>query len=760
MSRSNGHLSAIFYGIVAVMLLLSAGQSNAEPQTYQFNIIEQPLVEALAEFSRVTRRQVAADGDAVSRVNSRSIQGTFTAAQALSLMTTDTGLVVVEINGADFALRTTAQATPNIRQPLKAGQRATEEIVVVGELLERSLHETQTSVTVVSGFELDRGVDKDLFDVVDSIANVNASGGGYGFAIRGLSQAGTINLQIDGVSPQAGYGTYVGSLSTWDLQQVEVLKGSQSTQQGQNAMAGAIIVTSQDPAFVTEGKVRIDYGSLNEQRFAGAFNLPINDVLALRFSAEDYETDGDIENLNTGQKEGGQFARTYRAKLRYAPNNSLDVVLGHTFADTKFGHQGVREDLFPDQRVKGQSDVRRGKTHSTSLKLSYIINENWEFVSETTYYDAEFANVIDNPGPPFSLQGDLTRDEDAFTQEIQARFTSANLRAVTGLYHDTHSGESAGAFSFNGFPFPPNLSEDDVTNNAIFTEVEYDFNDTWTVIAGLRYDRESQDFDAILPAPITRSADYDAWLPKLGIVHNFTDNQSLGFTFQQGYRSGGSEIVQGTNEVNEFDPEYTNNYELSYRFRTQDRRFEARANVFFIDYTDMQVNDRDNTQVPPISTLTTNAGESELLGAELETNYLLGDKHELFFNIGYTKTEIKRMFDFQGNSLAGNEFDSTPRLTGAIGGRFDFGNGFFFNITGSYTDTLYLTTSNFRAGRSDAFFIVNATAGYNSENNWSINIYGRNLFDREYMTRRSANTFSVQTAGDPQVIGASLNWQF
>ncbi len=44
-----------------------------------------------------------------------------------------------------------------------------EGIIVRGELLERSLQDTQTSVSVITGEELDRSVHKDLFDVIDRI---------------------------------------------------------------------------------------------------------------------------------------------------------------------------------------------------------------------------------------------------------------------------------------------------------------------------------------------------------------------------------------------------------------------------------------------------------------------------------------------------------------------------------------------------------------------------------------------------------------
>ena len=91
---------------------------------------------------------------------------------------------------------------------------------------------------------------------------------------------------------------------------------------------------------------------------------------------------------------------------------------------------------------------------------------------------------------------------------------------------------------------------------------------------------------------------------------------STGFTVQRGYRAGGFEALPlGQNE---FGPEYTTNYEFSFRSLWLDDRLTANANAYYTDWTDQQVS------VPgPSGTFldsrTDNAGESKLYGFELET---------------------------------------------------------------------------------------------------------------------------------------------
>lgn len=42
--------------------------------------------------------------------------------------------------------------------------------------------------------------------------------------------------------------------SPWDVEQIEVLRGPQSTTQGRNTMAGAIVVNTKDPTFDWEAR--------------------------------------------------------------------------------------------------------------------------------------------------------------------------------------------------------------------------------------------------------------------------------------------------------------------------------------------------------------------------------------------------------------------------------------------------------------------------------------------------------------------------
>ena len=82
------------------------------------------------------------------------------------------------------------------------------EIVLSGELLDRDLFNSPTSVAVESGEDLERRGDPSLYNFVERTPNVESSGGQKGFRIRGIDQRGSggggagklVSTQVDGVA--------------------------------------------------------------------------------------------------------------------------------------------------------------------------------------------------------------------------------------------------------------------------------------------------------------------------------------------------------------------------------------------------------------------------------------------------------------------------------------------------------------------------------------------------------------------------------
>ncbi|MEM9314311.1 MAG: TonB-dependent receptor [Pseudomonadota bacterium] len=656
-----------------------------------------------------------------------------------------------------------------------------EEVIVYGEQINRSLQATQSSVAVTLGDELNRSVARDLADLLDRTAGAGVQGGNFEVVIRGIQTSGvnntgsgaTIDVTIDGARiPEFR----AGPTSTWDLEQVAVFRGAQSTQRGQNALAGALHLRSASPKFDNDLIARIDLGSLNEQRVALAGNLALSDRFAVRLSGEQYDTDGDITSAFTGEDTSASALDTYRLNTRWQPTDEFDIVVGYSRVDNLFGDRSVDESVFPERRVRTLGVARfEGETELAFARGTYDFGPNWALRFELANIETDSFSTQE-PSPTVPQRGESVSVGDTLSIDLGAAFTSDNLRASLGVF----ASERNGAFSISGSQTLPgftvtftNATDTSVKNVAAYGEVEWRFSPAWMLVLGGRYDTESLDTvsaprttaDPPLielpppPPPEALEADYDAFLPKLGLVHFLNDETSLGFTVQQGYRAGGASTSLFTRTVVEFDPEFTTTYELAFRSQASDKQLTFNANVFFTVWEDQQV------LVPlpsgiDFDSIVVNAGESELYGFEAEANWSPRAGMDLFLAMAYTHTEF---IDFLGvgsggdpSDFAGNRFRNSPEWTGAIGVSQQWQNGIEFSIKGSYTGDTYFTSENLPQNLSDDFFIVDARLGYRF-GDWAASLYARNLLDDDYITSRRPDSNTSQ-AGPPQVVGVSLTY--
>lgn len=767
------------YTIPAGSGLLSAQADTND--LIHFSIAPKPLNAALNDFARATDWQLGFNAALTESVQAPGINGKYKPGQALDLLLKGSGL------GYRF---TGANTVTLVKNP--AGIKLMQPVTVRGELLARARQDTQTSVSVVTGEELDRSTDKDLFDTVDRLPNINAQGGGYGFVIRGITDRGpgsagtasAISVQIDGANVPNGQALRTGALSTWDLQQIEVLRGPQSTQQGPNALAGAIILRSKDPGFEQEFKARADYGSFNEQRIAAAVNLPVNDRLATRFSYEDYRSDGDIKSSFNAEEIGEERLETMRARLRYKPDRNLNVILGYLYSDNKLGNQGINERRFSKHRVNSQETNATGITNQLNLRINYRFNDQWSLYAQTSYLDSEY--LLQNPLEPgnrLNSPAFRTVDDISLSQELKLQYQADALRAVAGGYYlETDKDLEfkaiiADASRFGRFPAGTsailgNAFDAQVENYAVFSEAEYRLTSQWLLVAGLRYDWEQQNNVSINqssfkpepfpgfnrpPTTVKLDADYSALLPKIGVIYDWSDAISIGFTAQRGYRAGGSATAFVLRTPYEYDPEFTHNYELAFRSVWLNRRLTVNTNLFYTDYKDIQVNIPGPSGTFADATIE-NAARATLWGGELLSDFDVTPNLSLFANIGYTKT---RFDDFILNinrkptDVSGNEFSQAPRWTGSIGAGYYAGNGLQLEFDVNFTDKSYYTAANDPKELNSSFTLVNARISYHSNSFWQAQLYARNLFDRQYLARKRADGFS--SAGDSRVIGISFS---
>lgn len=720
-----------------------------------------------------------------------------------------------------------------------------ETITVTGQKIERTIQETKESVSVITAADLERMPIVDINNVFDITPNAYDLGFGEHFGLRGVSQnslstgggdGALATLYIDNVA-YTGFSSRFNSKDLWDVSQVEILRGPQSTNVGRNALIGAVVVQTMRPELgEVTGKLKAELGNYGQKAISGVFNMPITDNSAFRISGEYNEKDGHIKNATLGTDDFDARDNTnVRAQYQIELSQDFTANLMVGYVDTHRGQDIYRADLQPEDSFTASDNLVGFEDYegvNAALTLDYRINDNLDFTAITSYFDGEYERFDDDGGAPDggnAFRG--RRGEDTnWAQELRLTYQDENLRGVAGIYYTevevvNNTTGLVGIFPAEvGVPavllpfYPEQLQIDvavpfkqDTKNYAFYTEWDYKLNDKVTLSAGFRYDNEEQDSlastnntladgfslpdpvqagqtaDLLFPgaglgqtvqagvtqvngllngllAPVIeppRNVDYDAFLPQVGITYDINEDMSVSAFYKEGYRAGGAELSLG-GEQNDYDPEYLSNYEVAFRSVLLDGDMVFNANAYFGDWSDQQTTICSETN--SLDCITVNAGESEIYGLELSTQYAITEDANMFASIGYAHNEFT---DFNINrpgyvteDLTGNDFAYSPDLTAAIGSTVYITDEFYVSGNVNYQDESYTNVQN--TSDIDSRVLVNLKAGYVTED-YSIEAYVNNLTDEFYLTSdflQSDGVARTVRGGLPRMYGVSFTYNF
>jgi iron complex outermembrane recepter protein len=718
------------------------------------------------------------------------------------------------------------------------------ELVVTGEKTERPLQETVTSVAVATAQRLEAENIQTFFDLAGRTANVSLTYGPSGFSIRGIDNlspsgggsGGLATVYLDGAPlPDRGLGN--GPLDTWDVGQIEILRGPQSTLQGRNALAGAVAITTVDPTWDWSFRARARVTDENEHAFAVAGGGPIvADQVAFRIAAEARESDGFIYNTTRHELENDLSAETVRAKLLLTPAAlpGLTARIGWLHDEREGGYlfSYARTDVPDpfDTRVStgDYPNTSNSITDIVTAKADYDLSERLTLTGVASWTRVDNTSTFDGDAGPepfaFGIQDEL---DETFTQEIRLAYRGERLEGLLGAYHSKRENDYAvvsrtrfttpeptlvAALRANGVSAAtaalaarlyvaalPRVTVDfagagplTVETYALFGDGRLQLTPKLSLLGGFRYDREENRnggvqqaafagvypnpgaFGALAPliaglnqavgafvaeanaeaAPESRT--FEAFLPKLGAKYDLSDDASVSFVVQRGYRSGGSTVNLARSAVVPYDPEYTWNYELALRTAWPDQRLTFNANAFYIDWTDQQVTVNLGRGLYDFQT--ENAGKSHLYGFEMEAAWRPAEALDVYGSVGHTRTHFDDFTVATGLAdadLSGTEFRFAPRWTLAAGVNYRFADGFIANVNANYRSKAFAA-----AGADQQLYaikartLVNARLGFEAEH-WSASVFADNLFDETYV-QYPQPTMNRAILGDPRVIGAVL----
>ncbi len=662
-------------------------------------------------------------------------------------------------------------------------QERLEEIVVTASLRDaQSILDVPTSVTVLDQ-ALNAGGVQHFQEVIARVPNLNwssASNRPRFFQIRGIGERSqyegapnpSVGFVVDDID-FSGLGL-VGTL--FDTEQVEVLRGPQGTRYGANALAGLIYVRTAAPSFEPHAALRATAGSEGTLGLGLSAGGSLNDskTAAWRVAIEQFESDGFRDNdFFPADDTNRRDELSARARLRWLPSDELTVDLTLLLADIDNGF-----DTFAPENtfVTHTDDPGRDAQQSlgAALRMTYegngvtITNITSVADSEVIYtFDGDWGNdIFWGEFAPYDFTSDTLRDRQTFSQELRfASNTDSDWRWLGGLYLLDLEEDNRFNDFFNDEVFRDLSSEFESTSLALFGQLDVDLSDRDTLTAGLRVERRSADYSDT--GGVNAGPDDVMLGGQLSWVRRFSSGSSGYLTLARGYKAGGFNLgLSIPSERREFDPEYLWNLEAGLRGSWLEGRARGSLALFYSRRDDMQVG--TSFQVDPTDPLTfvfftDNASSGTNLGLELEGELSLTESISVDASVGLLETEFDD-FESPQRTLDGRDQAHAPNYQFAMGLNWRSAQGFYARLEVTGRDEFFFSDSHDQ--RSDAYELVNLNLGYESDN-WSVELWGRNVTDQEYATR--GFFFGLEPPnfpdrlytqlGDPAVFGITANWR-
>ena len=664
-----------------------------------------------------------------------------------------------------------------------------------------------------------------------------------GLGTRNQTEAGDqgISFYTDGVFAARSQGTTV---MLYDLDRMEVLRGPQGTLFGRNSTGGAIAIhTAKPDASGFDAAAELISGSDSLLGFRGMVNVPLTDRWALRVAGATEEQDGRTEFAEGNEFETNRkYGTVDLSSFRISSNLELTDNVNWFLAYEKFLNQGTGDvgSMDFDNRVNDATAPGNLDLDSDSIRTRFDVGFGDGY---TASYIGGYAEFDQSQLYGNGVQGDsrntVYSTYEGTQHELQVTSPSDQRFFWTaGLFYFEEENSIRFDMLHGSWGFTPQDSPDGVLSTfvqpsrgleseSVYGQGTFAFTDRLRLTAGARYiddtreDEGGRSIDCTfglvgdLPANIAAQASdlngaqgcfyrqYNDmkgnWTKTTWMArgeYDLSEDVLLYMSFGTGWKSGVlqdgmgfADLDDGTGNLDFTrnnallqEPEEVESTELG--VKTDFAGWRLSANLFYMDFTNMQVTGAVIDPVTGQSTLTnTNAGGATIQGVEFESSVALFDSAgRLDFTLAYLDATYDEflgnesnfgdargriwnpcglgvepsgactgnVFDFAGNSLPyAPEYQATLIYTHT----FELGNGSSIvpRIRASYFDDMFLgwenrtdrpagTWSPTDPGEADfgvqpSYTLLDLSLGYHSANGqWYVEAFSTNTTDEEVKT--------------------------
>ncbi|MEE4339159.1 TonB-dependent receptor [Erythrobacter sp.] len=735
--------------------------------------------------------------------------------RSLALLLCSCAIAPFAAQAQDTDVSTEDQAAGQDEQPSERRQGTLEglnAIVVTGTKTQNveNVQEVPLAVTAFNEDTLEAYKIRDIQGLQFQAPNVSldqigTSRGTANFSIRGLG----INSSIPSIDPTVGVfvdGVYLGInggvvFDLFDLDSVEILRGPQGVLFGRNVTGGAVVINTGNPTEEFSGKFRaavdgplVDGGRGGANYTAsGVISGPlIEDKLLFKVGAYYNNDEGYFTNLFDGSNHGQAETYIIRGALEARLGDLTILAKGDYFDSNGDGPSGQNRGFF--ERDTFDFAIDEPGFYDTEIYTGSL-TVDWDLGPGTLTnifgyrdYSAATRGDIDST-PAFLFHSNTLTEQEQYSNELRYAVSTDRVDlTVGGFWFDQTLAYDENRELRRDLPpalQPPIFfggGRQDHEVIGVFANAKWEFVDSLSLIAGIRWNQETKDaaITYIVPrAPcsvvgqtcptgtqpfdpatetdgFTDSVRFRNLSPRLGLQYEFANSQVYG-SWSRGFRSGGYNFritsIPGfnsafalTNSLN-FDEEQVDTFEIGGKFQTYDGVFTLNVAAYVTKVKDMQreVNVADAGAGVVQNIL--NTADATITGFEAESTIRLSDNLVFNANVGIIDDDYDEiLFDISGDGVIDEaDFDlRIPRIPavtwgmGLIHELFLGDSEIVTRVNYQYRDEFAFTDDNLGFIQDISNLEANITWVTPIEG-FSLSVYGRNLFDQ------------VQAGGDTQL---------
>jgi iron complex outermembrane recepter protein len=659
--------------------------------------------------------------------------------------------------------------------------RQLDTIVVTTQLRESSIQDAPVSVDVVTADDLERVGATSLLDLSRAVPGLvlqkapNSSQSGI--TLRGLgSSPGVASFESSvGLFVNGAYVPRAREFATsmFDVQAVEVVRGTQASLLGKNTSLGAVNVVTRKPGdeFTFNTSIAREFELESYIANAGV-TFPVTPELSVRVAGQYEDLGGWVKNTITGgeaeeiDRKAGRISLVWRpsedfdATLIYETQDStsqgmptefisatqagfgLSALAGFPVLETNFDRVNQSNDSLVADSFREDSSVDRA-----SLALDWGLGD-FTIKSQTSWSQSESVALQGTdflPGDYLHQATDL--ESEAVSQEIRLISPSSDrFRYVVGAFASSNDYRHRNFLSAN-YPGARPLLGAGTTNFdqatkawSVFGQTDFDLTDRLILSGGLRYTSEDKDVDlsrvtdapglysrALPPlyAPFSLSRSEQATDGLVNLSYQATNNLKAYVSWAQGTKGGGFANSAGPLDQSEYDAEVAQTTEFGVRYQSTDRQWTANTTLF-------------STQVEDYQLVTFTGLQFIIDNTDLEA---IGVETELMWRpvaVDGLNLSWKNTYSDAKDAVSGDDVPLAPLWSGSFVAAYErsFMDGWDITMDGSidYESSQTHQQDPNSVPRADKITTLNAGIGLISDRGLSVRIVGRNLTDENRYT--------------------------